>query len=42
MAFGTEDARYAWLTRRLGVMEGDFDERAGRATWTVHVPARAP
>jgi hypothetical protein len=38
MAFGTEDARYTWLTKTLGVMEGEFDEKAGRATWTVHVP----
>jgi hypothetical protein len=34
----TEDARYGWLTRVLGVMEGEFDEKAGRATWRVYVP----
>jgi hypothetical protein len=32
LVFGTEDARYSWLTRVLGVMEGEFDEKAGRAT----------
>ena len=39
LVFGTEDARYAWLTKVLGVMEGEFDEKAGRATWDVYVPA---
>jgi len=39
MVFGTEDVRYAWLTKMLGVMEGEFDEKAGRATWDVYVPA---
>ena len=39
MVFGTEDTRYAWLTKVLGVMEGEFDEKAGRATWEVYVPA---
>jgi hypothetical protein len=39
LAFGTEDARYAWLIKVLGVMEGEFDEKAGRATWEVYVPA---
>jgi hypothetical protein len=39
MAFGTEDPRYQWLTRVLGAMEGEFDEKAGRATWNVYVPA---
>ncbi len=39
MVFGTEDARYAWLTKVLGVMEGEFDEKDGRATWEVYVPA---
>jgi len=38
MAFRTDDARYAWLTRVLGVMEGDFDEKTGRAVWHVYVP----
>ncbi len=33
-----EDARYAWLTKVLGVMEGEFDEKAGRSTWEVFVP----
>jgi len=37
-AFGTEAARYGWLTKVLAVMEGDFDEKAGRAIWQVHVP----
>ncbi len=39
LIFGTEDARYAWLTKTIGVMEGDFDEKAGRAIWNVYVPA---
>jgi hypothetical protein len=39
LVFSTEDARYAWLTKVLGVMEGEFDERAGRAIWNVYVPA---
>ena len=39
MVFSTEDDRYAWLTKVLGVMEGEFDEKAGRATWDVYVPA---
>jgi hypothetical protein len=38
LTFTTEDARYGWLTRVLGVMEGEFDEKAGRATWRVYVP----
>ncbi len=38
LAFSTEDARYAWLVNVLGLMEGDFDEKAGRATWSVFVP----
>ncbi len=38
LVFGTEDARYVWLTKVLGVMEGEFDEKAGRATWEVFVP----
>jgi len=41
LVFGTEDARYAWLTKVLGVMEAEFDEKAGRATWEVYVPAPA-
>lgn len=39
LVFSTEDARYAWLTKVLGVIEGEFDEKAGRATWEVYVPA---
>ena len=39
MVFSTEDTRYAWLTKVLGMMEGEFDEKAGRATWEVYVPA---
>jgi len=38
LVFGTEDARYMWLTKVLGVMEGEFDEKAGRAVWSVYVP----
>ena len=41
LVFGTVDSRYAWLTKTLGVMEGDFDEKAGHAKWDVYVPARS-
>jgi hypothetical protein len=40
MAFRTEDARYGWLNRVLGVMTGDFDEKTGRAEWHVYVPGQ--
>ncbi len=39
LVFGTEDARYAWLTKVLGAMEGEFDEKAGRAVWNVFIPS---
>lgn len=39
MVFATEDTRYSWLTKVLGVMEGEFDEKAGRSVWNVFVPA---
>ena len=42
LVFGTEDARYAWITKILGVMEGEFDEKAGRAVWDVYVPRDEP
>jgi hypothetical protein len=38
LVFGTEDSRYVWLTKVLGVMDGEFDEKNGRATWNVYVP----
>ncbi len=38
LVFGTENARYAWLSKVPAVMEGEFDEKAGRAMWNVHVP----
>lgn len=38
LAFRAGDDRYAWLNTVLGVMLGEFDERAGRATWAVYVP----
>ncbi len=38
LVFGTEDPRYAWLTRVLGLVQGEFDEKAGRATWDVYIP----
>jgi hypothetical protein len=38
LVFGTEDARYTWLTKTLGVMEGEFDEKVGRAVWNVYAP----
>jgi hypothetical protein len=40
MTFRTDDARYVWLNRLLGVMAGDFDEQTGRATWHVYVPGQ--
>jgi hypothetical protein len=39
LVFSTEDVRYIWLTKLLGVMEGEFDEKAGRTSWNVYVPA---
>jgi hypothetical protein len=39
LVFGTEDDRYQWLTKVVAVMEGEFDEKTGRATWNVYVPA---
>src|SRR6266851_8904892 len=41
LVFGTEDARYTWLTHVLGAMEGEFDEKTGRAVWHVYVPAHS-
>ena len=40
LVFATEDVRYLWLTRVLGVMEGEFDEKSGRSTWRVYIPRR--
>ncbi len=40
LTFGTEDPRYAWLTRELGVVEGEIDEKAGVMTLAAYVPAR--
>src|SRR5260221_3605015 len=39
LVFATEDVRYEWLTKIVAVMEGEFDEKTGRATWNVYVPA---
>ena len=39
LVFGTEDLRYEWLTKVVAVMEGEFDEKTGRAIWNVYVPA---
>jgi hypothetical protein len=39
LVFSTEDVRYEWLTKVVAVMEGEFDEKTGRATWNVYVPA---
>jgi hypothetical protein len=38
LVFGTEDERYAWLTKIPAVVEGEFDEKAGRSTWNAYVP----
>ncbi len=39
LAFGTEDPRYAWLTRELAVVEGEVDEKAGVITLAAYVAA---
>jgi hypothetical protein len=39
LVFGTDAPQYEWLTDVLAVMEGDFDEKAGRAVWNVFVPS---
>jgi hypothetical protein len=41
LVFRTEDARYQWLTKVIAVIKGEFDEKTGRATWNVYVPARS-
>src|SRR5262249_45046639 len=38
LIFSTEDFRYERLTRLVAVMEGEFDEKTGRATWHVYAP----
>lgn len=38
--FATDAGKYEWLRNTLAVMEGDFDEKAGRAVWNVFVPER--
>jgi hypothetical protein len=38
LTFATDAVEYRWLTNLLAVMEGDFDEKAGRAAWNVYVP----
>jgi hypothetical protein len=38
LTFATDAVEYQWLTEVLAVMEGDFDAKAGRATWRVYVP----
>ena len=40
LRFNTADSRYAWLNAVLGVWEGRFDERSGRASYTAYVPAK--
>ncbi|MGH7449896.1 MAG: DUF3237 family protein [bacterium] len=37
LQFSTEDERYKWLNTRFGVMEGRFDEKAGRARHRVYI-----
>jgi hypothetical protein len=36
--FATESAPYLWLRDLLAVMEGDMDQKTGRAIWHVHAP----
>lgn len=38
LTFATDAVEHQWLTEVLAVMEGDFDEKAGRAIWRVYVP----
>ena len=40
LTFVTDATEYAWLTNLLAVMDGDFDEKAGRAVWHVYVAER--
>jgi hypothetical protein len=37
LQFATEDERYQWLNRALGLWEGEFDEEAGRANYRAYV-----
>src|SRR5258708_20982288 len=39
LIFSTEDVRYEWFTKVVSVIDGDFDEKTGRTTWNVYVPA---
>jgi hypothetical protein len=39
LIFSTEDVRYEWLTKVVAVMDGDLDEKTGRATWNFYVRA---
>ncbi len=36
--FATRDKRYGWLNGTLGLWEGIFDEKGGRAFYRVYVP----
>lgn len=38
LAFQADAPQYDWLTKILAVMEGDLDEKAGRAVWRVFAP----
>ncbi len=40
--FRTEAPQHQWLTDVLAVMEGEFDEMAGRAVWNVFIPNLMP
>jgi hypothetical protein len=39
LVFGSESDRFAWMTTLPAVMEGEFDEKVGRAIWNVYVPS---
>ena len=39
LTFVTDHRGYRWLTDTLAVMEGEFDEKTGRAAWQVYIPA---
>jgi hypothetical protein len=41
LAFRTDASNYRWLNEVLAIMEGVFDEKAGRARWNVFVPRSA-
>ena len=39
LIFSTEDVGCVWLTKVVAVMQGEFDEKTGRAPWNVYAPS---